>query len=127
MREGAPIVANNVSDLIHRQAGGVRSDARIIWMHRDPGTVVASHASLNAGVHKRFAERAEVEYIAEFYPHQLAEHVNRMLDVEADYAGQVFNVLYEDLVARPAETIAKLYADMGIALDEATSAAVDKW
>lgn len=113
--------------LFARDLLNVYPDARLVWMHRDPRTVVASHASLNAGVHKRFAERADVEYIAEFYPRQLAEHVDRMLDVEVEHPGQVFHVRYEDVVAQPAGTIEKLYAEMGMELEEATSAAVGEW
>jgi hypothetical protein len=105
----------------------VYPDAKLIWMHRDPTSVVASHASLNAGVHRRFAEHADLNYIAEFYPRQLAAHVDRMLDVESAHPGQVFNVLYEDVVERPVETVEALHAQMGLPLDEATSSAVAQW
>jgi hypothetical protein len=105
----------------------VYPDAKLIWMHRDPTSVVASHASLNAGVHRRFAEQADLNYIAEFYPRQLAAHVDRMLDVESAHPGQVFNVLYEDVVERPVETVEALHAQMGLPLDEATSSAVAQW
>lgn len=105
----------------------VYPDALLVWMHRDPVTVVASHASLNAGVHKRFAGRADVDWIAKFYPRQLAEHVDRMLVVESKYPGQVFNVLYDDVVERPVETIESLYGAMGMPLDEAVRAAVGRW
>lgn len=102
----------------------VYPDARLVWMHRDPHTVVASHCSLAAGVHKRFSDRSDLAHIVQHYPHQLAEHVNRMLDIEAERPGQVFNVLYDDIVERPVETMDKLYAEMGLALDDETRAAI---
>lgn len=102
----------------------VYPDARIVWMHRDPEVVVASLASLIAGAHSRYTSQADIAYIADFYPRQLAEHANRMLDVEAAHPGRVSHVLYRDVVAHPVETIEKLYADMGLPLDGATAAAV---
>jgi hypothetical protein len=50
-----------------------------------------------------------------------------MLDVESAHPGQVFNVLYEDVVERPVETVEALHAQMGLPLDEATSSAVAQW
>jgi len=105
----------------------VYPDARIVWMHREPATVVASLCSLVQGAHRRFASEADLGWIAEYYPRQLAEHVDRMLAFESEHPGRVFNVLYKDVVARPVETVEKLYSEMGLPLDAATSAAVDRW
>lgn len=118
----APGHALFVNDLLK-----VYPNARIVWMHREPETVVASHASLVAATHLRFAERSDIDYIADFYPRQLAEHVDRMLAFEAAHPDRVFHVLYRDVVGNPVETINKLYSEMGIPLDRQTAAAVDQW
>jgi len=105
----------------------VYPDARIVWMHRDPATVVASHASLAAGAHRRFAAQADVAYIADLYPRQLAAHVDRMLDVEAAFPDQVFHVRYEDVEHRPVETVERLHAEMGVAFTSDIARSVAAW
>jgi hypothetical protein len=105
----------------------VYPDARLIWMHRDPREAVASLASLIAGVHRRFAPEPDHEWIRNFYPRQLAEHVNRMLKVERDHPHRVFHVMFDHVDTDAVGTMEKLYADMGIQLTPCMRALLVDW
>lgn len=87
----------------------VYPDARLVWTHRDPIEAVASLASLVAGVHKRFRTEADIDWIRRFYPAQLAEHARRMMATEARIPGQVYHLMYRDLMRNPIETMRALY------------------
>lgn len=105
----------------------VYPDARLIWMHRRPEVAVASLASLMVGVHKRYQEDADYHWIREFYPRQLAAHINRMMAIEALYPDKVFHVAYDAVVAEPLATVKVLHQQLGIPLQQSSLEKLASW
>jgi hypothetical protein len=96
-------------------------DARLIWTHRDPFTATGSLCSLITLGHRGFAGKIDIEWIAENYPRQAAEHANRAMDArDAIGEDRIIDVHYADMMRDPIGTMRKVYAQIG---DEFTAAA----
>jgi hypothetical protein len=105
----------------------VYPDARLVWTHRDPLQAVPSLASLVAGAHKRFRPEPDIDWIRRFYPGQLAEHTRRMMAVDARLPGQVYHLMYRDLMKKPVETMQALYAWLEEPFTAQTEASITGW
>ncbi len=89
-------------------------DARLIWTHRDPLAATGSLCSLISLAHMSFCGKVDIEWLAENYPWQAAEHANRIMD-SRDKIGEerIIDVHYGDLMRKPIETMRKVYSALG--------------
>lgn len=103
-------------------------DARLIWTHRDPFTATGSFCSLISVAHRGYIGKVDVEWIAENYPWQAAEHANRIMDVR-DALGEdrVIDVHYADLLRDPIGTMRSLYAALGDPFTVQAEAGMRAW
>jgi hypothetical protein len=105
----------------------VYPDARIVWTHRDPLAAVASTASLAAGVHKRFRPEPDMDWIRRYYPGQLLLHADRMEATEKRVPAQVYNLMYDDLVADPLVSMRQLYEWLGDDFTPEAQGGIRRW
>lgn len=90
-------------------------DARIVWTHRDPFTMIGSLMSLIANSQARFTGGdPDIGYISRNYPPQIAEHANRMIDIQRERPElKVYDLYYADVMRDPIGEMRKLYAYLG--------------
>jgi hypothetical protein len=103
-------------------------DARLIWTHRDPATVVASVASLTAALGSIMSDRVEPRVLGPFWQERLATLVERGLAVLDERPGTpVAHVDYRDLVADPLDTVTAVYRQLDLPLDAITRRRMAAW
>ena len=99
----------------------VYPDARVVLTHRDPRKTLPSTISLLATLRAMRSERVDVDAIARTTAAGVAGLLERMIAMRADGRlpeAQFVDVAYADLMARPLETLAALYARLGLALSD---------
>jgi hypothetical protein len=94
-------------------------DARVVITHRDPLRVIGSLCNLMAALHWMRSDHVDYEAIVGAmslgFPF-LCERVMKQRD-RAELPGErITDVLYNDLVREPVETVARLYAQLGLNL-----------
>lgn len=97
----------------------VYPDARIVLTHRDPRQTLPSTISLLATLRSMRSDRVDVAAIAGATASGVAGLLERMIAMRADGRlpdAQFVDVAYADLMARPLDTLAALYARLGLAL-----------
>jgi hypothetical protein len=103
----------------------VYPDARLVLLHRDPVVLCASVCSLIRTLSATFTEADHVRYIAAHWTGMLEESVRRIDRFRSAHPEHpILDVQYADLVQRPAQTVAEIYASLGIDFDEATQKGV---
>lgn len=101
-------------------------DARLIWTHRDPYTAVGSLCSLISNTQQK--TRLETAWIADLYPKQAAEHVNRLRAARAKIGHErVYDLYYSDSMLDPAAAMRDLYAWLGDDLTPEAEANMTRW
>jgi hypothetical protein len=106
----------------------VYPDARLIWTHRDPYTATGSFCSLLSVAHRGYIGRVDVEWLAENYPWQAAQHANRIMDARAALGeDRVIDVHYADLIRDPIATMCKLYSVLGDELTAPAETGMRRW
>ena len=88
-------------------------DAKVIWTHRDPYAAFASSMSMRASSRPIFNKDAELSYMRERFPLQLALHLARPLELSRERPGDIYNVYYDDLVSDPLAQMKQIYAWLG--------------
>ncbi|MEO8604359.1 MAG: sulfotransferase [bacterium] len=116
-------------DLCHLDAFvAVYPGARIVWTHRDPATVLASVCKLISIIRGMQTDHLD--------PHQLgreqlafwAEAIRRALAFRRSVGEERFaDVFMHDLVAHPIETVASVYARVGVPFTAAAEHAMRVW
>lgn len=106
----------------------VYPDARIIWTHRDPCIVLASFMEMAVAVQKIYSGEPSLDYIAQYSPKRLGEHVRRLMAVQ-DSASKdpFFHLFYNDFIRDPIAQIRILYAEMGDKLSPTVERAMLEW
>ncbi|HEY8525682.1 MAG TPA: sulfotransferase [Acidimicrobiales bacterium] len=101
----------------------VYPDARLAFTHRDPLAVLASVSSLVANLRAVHSDRVDLAEIGRYH----LDLFHRSLDdlARRDAAGELpegrtGHGRYADFVARPLDTVADLYRQLGLELDPAT-------
>lgn len=99
----------------------VYPDARIVLTHRDPRRTLPSTISLLATLRSMRSDRVDVATIARTTAAGVAGLLERMIAMRADGRlpdAQFVDVAYADLMARPLDTLAALYARLGLAFTD---------
>ncbi|CAN7652036.1 sulfotransferase [Phenylobacterium sp. LjRoot219] len=101
-------------------------DARLIWTHRDPYTAVGSLCSLINNTQQK--TKVEIDWIADLYPRQAAEHVNRLRAVRAEIGhDRIYDLYYAESMRDPMAAMRKLYAWLGDELTPEAEANMARW
>lgn len=114
-----PIHLDRMPDLLK-----VFPDACFIWPHRDPVRALASMVSITGTIQWGRSDHpfsaVSLAYLTD--PDLLAARLSgiiKWLDSGAMPAGQIYHVLFKDLVADPMRQVADMYDHFGIELTEA--------
>lgn len=100
-------------------------DARIIHLHRDPVTVMASFCSLTANFHGVGSDEVDLRRIGAMWPSVWAEGLDRMMAVRDRCGSRAFiDVMYSDLLSDPIATVQRIYDDLEIELSAPVEAAM---
>jgi hypothetical protein len=102
-------------------------DAKVIWTHRDPYATLASSLSMRANSQAIFNNEADIRYMRERFPLQLAMHLARPLEMSRERPNDVYDLYYTDLVADPISQLEKIYAWLGDPWTEATEQRMRAW
>jgi hypothetical protein len=102
-------------------------DAKVIWTHRDPYATFASSMSMRAHSRPIFNKDADVAYMRERFPLQLALHLVHPLQMSRERPEDMCDVYYDDLVADPLAQMKKIYAWLGDAWTDTAEAGMRSW
>jgi hypothetical protein len=102
-------------------------DAKVIWTHRDPYATFASSMSMRGNSRSIFNKDADIGYMRERFPLQLALHLARPLEMSRDRPKDMYNLYYDDLVADPLAQMKKVYAWLGDPWTDATETGMQAW
>ncbi|MBW1884120.1 MAG: sulfotransferase [Deltaproteobacteria bacterium] len=93
---------------------GFYPDARLIWTHRDPGSVVTSVASLNTTLQRMFSDRVDHMAVGRDWKNKLTHAVDLGMayDDRAE-PGWCVHVSYAELMWSPLAAIRAIYAHFG--------------
>ena len=103
----------------------VYPDARIIWMHRDPVTAVASFLDLAGFGQALSLGTPDADWIRTTYPRRLGDYIRRAESALADR--DVHHVQYTDVTADPIGVIGGIYQWLGVELDASVEAGMRQW
>lgn len=89
-------------------------DARIVWMHRDPASVITSLASLNNAMQLPFTTRHDPKRVANYWADKLLGGIDKASAFDSSRTeGWCYHVQYDDLIADPNGTVEKIYRNFG--------------
>jgi hypothetical protein len=74
-----------------------------------------------------FNKDADVAYMRERFPLQLALHLSRPLEVGRERPGDLYNLYYDDLVADPLAQMKKIYRWLGDPWTDSTETGMRTW
>jgi hypothetical protein len=106
-------------------------DARIVWTHRDPLTVMASVASILFSTAWVRSDAVDPEQVLSWFTGPVCRHlIDTANDARAAHPGaadQFHDVIYEDLMAEPLATIGGIYTHFGMEFAEPTRAGIQRY
>ncbi|MET0362887.1 MAG: sulfotransferase [Sphingobium sp.] len=104
-------------------------DLRLIWIHRDPATTLASLGSFIFNIRKTLRPDTDPQNLGREWAslQELALQRTMMFREGLADDSMIFDVHYNDLMARPAETIAGIYRHFGMAFDDGVRKAIGAW
>jgi hypothetical protein len=101
-------------------------DARIIFLHRDPLSVVASCVKLAELLRRPFTRHLDRKEIGEQVSSRLVESTVQMRQAAEQDAG-ILHLHYREVVSAPIETARRLYRHCGIPLEGDAEARMHRW
>jgi Sulfotransferase family len=104
----------------------VYPDARIVFLHRDPLSVVASCVKLVELLHKPFTRHIDRDELGDQVSTRLIESSEKMAKAACNNP-DVLNLHYREIVARPMEAVATLYRHCGMNLSGEAEARMRRW
>lgn len=107
----------------------VYPDARIVFTHRDPLTVLASVSSLIATLRWAHSDHVDPRAIGRYHVDLYARALDEL--AQSDAAGRfqgrrITHCRYADLTGAPLDTIARIHDDLALELSPASVAAVEQ-
>jgi hypothetical protein len=89
-------------------------DAKVVQTHRDPLRVMASMASHATVLRRAFSDSADPRQIAADWADRWGRALDNFLAVrDRSPAGQFLDIRYEEIEARPIETVERMYEFLG--------------
>jgi len=87
-------------------------DARLIWTHRDPASVVGSVASLNQAFYRTWARAPDPGVTGAYWARHMSTAIERGLGFDATQGERAWchHVQYADLMKDPVAAVEQLYA-----------------
>ncbi|MCX2979310.1 sulfotransferase [Halieaceae bacterium IMCC14734] len=108
----------------------VYPDARIIWTHRDPASVLSSYTNMNA-TNRAMSVRPETLDREDLFHEQMevwADATARAVEVRKQYPdAQFVDVHFDEFVAEPVQQMKKAYTHLGIEWTEAAEQGMTSW
>lgn len=101
----------------------VYPDAKIVFLHRDPLSVVASCAKLTEVLRKPFARTVDPKVVGENVAARLIAQSERMAAAD----GNILHLYFRNVTADPLAAAAEVYAHCGRELTSAAKARMQAW
>ncbi|MFK7733410.1 MAG: sulfotransferase [Pseudomonadales bacterium] len=108
----------------------VYPDARIIWTHRDPASVLSSYTNMNAinRAQSAWPESIDRDDLLEEQTDVWADATTRAIDIRKLYPESQFaDVYFEDYVSDPVAQMEKAYRHLGIEWTQAAEQGMTAW
>jgi hypothetical protein len=102
-------------------------EARVIQLHRDPGTSFASFVSLTRTTQRMFTGRVDQVRSARASLALLAGELRRNLAARDQVPGAVLDVRYEDLIADPSSAAQRIYQQAGLEWTDAAASGLRRY
>ncbi|MFL6158892.1 MAG: sulfotransferase family protein [Marmoricola sp.] len=106
-------------------------DLHVVHLHRDPVASIGSGASLNATLHAMHSEHVDLERVGAEWIERTGWTNDRALVTrarwDAEEPGLVTDVTFEELVAAPIESVASVYAAIGLDLTAHAESSMRAW
>ncbi len=97
----------------------VYPDARVIWTHRHPQSVLSSVASLDTTLRHAFSDHQDPSAIGRENLYHFADHLERSLSVRdspGPWQTQMLDISYTDLMKNPLGEVQRIYDHFGLTL-----------
>jgi len=104
----------------------VYPDAKIVFLHRDPLSVVASCSKLTELLRRPFTRQVDRAEIGQLVSSRLVESATRMVEA-ASGTDSILHLKYRDVVSAPMETIGQLYRHSGRVLGGEGEQRMRRW
>ena len=101
-------------------------DAKIVFLHRDPLSVVASCSKLTELLRRPFTNRIDRMEIGRQVSTRLIESTERMAKA-ASASNDILHLHYRDVVSAPLDAVKQLYAHSGRTLDAEAERRMQAW
>ncbi|MGH6827361.1 MAG: sulfotransferase family protein [Rhizomicrobium sp.] len=101
-------------------------DARIVFLHRDPLSVVASCVKLAEMLRRPFTRHLDLSEVGSQVSSRLVESTVRMTQAAAADPA-IMHLHYREVTSSPMETVGKLYRYCGIPLENDAEARMRRW
>jgi hypothetical protein len=105
-------------------------DVHIVHMHRDPGTTIASGASLNATLHAMHADAVDPHRVGAQWLQRMGWTNDRAMatrDGWSDETARVTDIGFDDAVADPIGQVTRVYDAVGLPLTDEAEEAMRRW
>jgi hypothetical protein len=102
-------------------------DARIVFLHRDPLSVVASCAKLTELLRRPFTRRLDRREVGHQVASRLIESANRMAAESRIRNGRILHLHYKEVVSAPMDAVSAVYRHCGFELGESSRASMQHW
>jgi hypothetical protein len=102
----------------------VYPDAQIVFLHRDPLSVVASCSKLSELLRRPFTRHIDRAEIGHYVSSRLVESAERMVASQSEH---ILHLHYRQVVSAPMEAVDKLYRHCGLALSREAEQRMQAW
>jgi Sulfotransferase family len=105
-------------------------DLRVVHMHRDPRTTIASGASLNAALHAMHADTVDLHRVGAQWLERMGWTNDRAMAIRdgwGDESNRVTDIGFEEAVADPIGQVARVYDAVGLPLTAEAEEAMRRW
>tara|TARA_B100000767_G_scaffold272687_2_gene300964 strand:- start:195 stop:1436 length:1242 start_codon:yes stop_codon:yes gene_type:complete len=103
-------------------------DARIIWTHRNPSTVIPSIASLTNALQWPGTTRRDPKPAAEDWKLKMSNAIDKGVTFDdKQKSNWCYHLRYDDLIANPISAVDNIYRHFGVELGELQQQRIKKW